>query len=55
MNVAVLLAAGVGSRLGADIPKQFLDVAGRPMLAYTLQAFDSHPEVDVIEVVCHKD
>lgn len=55
MNIAVILAGGVGSRLGADIPKQFLDVAGRPMLAYTIQAFEEHPQVDAIEVVCHCD
>ena len=53
MNVAIILAGGTGTRLGAEIPKQFLDVAGRPMLAYTLQAFDRHPLVDAIEVVCH--
>ncbi len=52
MNIAVILAGGVGSRVGADVPKQFIEVLGRPVLSYTLERFDSHPEVDAIEVVC---
>lgn len=54
MNVAILLAGGVGSRVGANRPKQFIDVLGKPVLAYTIEAFQSHPEIDAIEVVCHK-
>ena len=54
MNVAVILAGGVGSRVGADRPKQFIEVLGKPVLAYTLEAFQKHSEIDAIEVVCHK-
>lgn len=54
MNVAVILAGGVGSRLGAGIPKQFVEVLGKPILAYTIEAFEKHPEVDAILVVCVK-
>lgn len=52
MNVAIVLAGGIGSRVGADVPKQFIKVRGREVLSYTLERFDRHPEVDAIEVVC---
>lgn len=54
MNVAVILAGGVGSRLGAGKPKQFVEVLGKPVLAYTIEAFQNHSQVDAIEVVCVK-
>lgn len=54
MNVAVILAGGVGSRVGADRPKQFIEVLGKPVLAYTIEEFQKHSEIDAIEVVCHK-
>lgn len=54
MNVAVILAGGVGSRVGANRPKQFIEVLGKPVLAYTIEVFQNHPEIDAIEVVCHK-
>src|SRR5699024_9877655 len=52
MNIAVILAGGIGSRVGADIPKQFIEVLGKPVLAYTIEAFQNHAEIDAIEVVC---
>lgn len=54
MVVAMILAGGVGSRVGADRPKQFVEVLGKPVLAYTIEIFQNHPEIDAIEVVCHK-
>lgn len=54
MNIAVILAGGVGNRLGAGIPKQFVEILGKPILAYTLEPFDKHPDVDAILVVCVK-
>ena len=54
MNIALVIAGGVGSRMGADIPKQFIEVKGKPVLAYTLEAFQHHPLIDEIEVVCIK-
>ena len=54
MNVAVILAGGVGNRVGANRPKQFIEIQGKPVLAYTIEAFQNHPEIDAIEVVCHK-
>lgn len=54
MNVALILAGGVGSRLGANIPKQFIEVLGKPVLAYTIEAFEKHPEIDAVLVACVK-
>ena len=54
MNIAVILAGGVGSRFGAGIPKQFVEVFGKPVLAYTMEEFQKHPEIDRILVVCVK-
>lgn len=55
MNIAVILAGGTGTRVGADIPKQFIEVLEKPILAYTLDNFQNDPEIDAIEIVCHKD
>lgn len=54
MITAIILAGGVGSRVGADKPKQFVEILDKPILAYTIEIFENHPEVDKIEVVCHK-
>ncbi|MGZ4436426.1 MAG: SDR family NAD(P)-dependent oxidoreductase [Nocardioides sp.] len=50
-NVAVLLAGGVGTRVGLDIPKQLIKIAGRPILEHTLAALDAHPMVDEIIIM----
>lgn len=55
MNVAIILAGGTGTRIGAGIPKQFIKVLGKPILAYTLDVFQEDDEIDAIEVVCHRD
>ena len=52
MNVALILAGGVGSRFGASIPKQFVEVCGKPVLAYTIEAFERHPDIDIVLVAC---
>ncbi len=54
MNIALVIAGGTGSRMGADTPKQFIEVKGKPILAYTLEAFQKHPLIDAIEAVCIK-
>lgn len=51
MIVAEIIAGGVGSRMGFDIPKQFVQIGGKPVLIYTLEAFQKHPLVDAIELV----
>lgn len=52
MNVAVIIAGGSGHRMGQDIPKQFIHIYDKPVLIYTLENFQRHPQVDVVEVVC---
>ncbi len=52
MNTALILAGGIGQRVGKDIPKQFLEIRGIPIMAYTLYAFQLNPDVDRIAVVC---
>lgn len=52
MNIAVIIAGGSGSRMGQDIPKQFINVYDKPVIIYTLDGFQKHPEIDAIEVVC---
>ena len=52
MNVAIIIAGGSGQRMGQDIPKQFINVYDKPVLIYTLESFQKHPQIDAIEVVC---
>ena len=52
MNIALLTAGGTGNRMGQDIPKQFMCIDNKPVIIYTLQAFQHHPEIDAIAVVC---
>ena len=52
MNIALILAGGMGSRMGQDIPKQFIHVDNRPVIIYTLLAVQRHPEIDRIQAVC---
>lgn len=54
MNVSIILAGGVGSRMGADRPKQFIEIYGKPIIVYTIEIYQNHPEIDAIEVVCVK-
>ena len=49
---AILTAGGVGSRVGSDIPKQFIHVYDKPVIAYTMEAFQRHPNVTGIAVAC---
>lgn len=51
MNVAIVLAGGKGQRMDSEIPKQFINVYDKPILMYTLEAFENHPQIDAIEVV----
>lgn len=51
-NIGLIIAGGAGNRMHQDIPKQFLTVNEKPVIVYTLEAFQNHPEIDVIAVVC---
>lgn len=53
MNIAVIFAGGSGKRMNTvSKPKQFLELRGKPIIIYTLELFDTHPEIDGIVVVC---
>lgn len=53
MNIALIFAGGVGSRMHTKSrPKQFLELNGKPVIIYTLELFDNHPQIDKIVVVC---
>lgn len=52
MVVGILLAGGIGSRMGKDVPKQFIDVDNKPIIFYPLEIMEKHPKIDAIEIVC---
>ena len=52
MNIAIIIAGGKGIRTHQDVPKQFLNVNNKPIIVYTMEAFQNHPDIDAIEVVC---
>ncbi|SEL81899.1 2-C-methyl-D-erythritol 4-phosphate cytidylyltransferase [Butyrivibrio sp. ob235] len=51
-NIALIIAGGSGHRMQQDIPKQFINVYDKPVLMYTLEGFQKHPQIDAIELVC---
>lgn len=55
MVLSIILAGGSGSRIGGETPKQFIEVLGKPIIAYTIEAFERHPLVDEIIVVCKSE
>ena len=54
-NYVILLAGGVGKRMGANIPKQFIEVNDKPIIAYTIDKFQKNEYIDKIVVVCVKE
>ena len=52
LKVAVILAGGSGTRTEQSVPKQFLSIYDKPIIIYTLEAFERHPEVDAVIVSC---
>lgn len=53
MNIAVIFAGGIGQRMGTTgRPKQFLEMHGKPIIIYTLEIFEKHPDIDAIVVSC---
>ena len=53
MNIGVIFAGGVGSRMRSkEIPKQFLNVHGKPIIIHTLEYFEHNEEIDAIVIAC---
>ena len=55
MKIAIILAGGTGTRVGAGRPKQFVEVLGKPVLAYTAEIFQHNSNIDAIGIVCHRE
>lgn len=55
MNIAIIIAGGVGLRMGGDIPKQYLLVGGKPIILYCVQAFEKHEAIDAIVIVASEE
>lgn len=51
-NIGLIIAGGVGARMQQAIPKQFMTVFDKPIIAYTMEKFENHPAIDIIAVVC---
>lgn len=55
MISALILAGGNGTRVGEDRPKQFVEILGKPVLAYTVEIYQNNSKIEAIEIVCHSD
>lgn len=55
MNIAIIFAGGSGIRMGAGIPKQFLEINGKPILIHTLQLFQEHEDIDKIYLASNEE
>ena len=51
-NIALIIAGGIGERMHQDIPKQFLSVNDKPVIVYTMEVFQNHPDIDAIYISC---
>lgn len=54
-NIAMIIAGGVGARVGGAIPKQYIKIKGKPVLAYTMEAFEKLDAIDAITIVCQEE
>lgn len=54
MNIALILSGGTGTRMNLDLPKQYIEFRGRPIISYSLSTFDSHPLIDRIVIVADR-
>lgn len=55
MNIALVLSGGTGSRMGTDIPKQYLEAGGKPVISYCLETLANHEMIDAIQIVAAEE
>lgn len=55
MNIALILSGGSGARVGSSIPKQYIEVSGRPVITYCIKTLSAHEKVDAIWIVAEKE
>ncbi len=55
MNIAIILAGGTGTRMGMSLPKQYIEVMGKPVIAYCLERFVRHDRIDKLQIVAEKE
>ena len=51
MNIALILSGGTGQRLGADLPKQYIEVGKKPVISYCIETLSAHAMIDGIQIV----
>ncbi len=51
MNIALLLSGGTGTRLGMEIPKQYIEICGKPVISYCIERLSAHDRIDAIQIV----
>ena len=51
MNIALVLAGGTGNRVGADVPKQYIEVADKPVISYCMETLTAHDGIDAVQIV----
>ena len=54
MNIALILSGGTGTRMGTDIPKQYIEVCGKPIISYCMERISKHPGIDAIQIVAEE-
>ena len=55
MNIALILSGGTGTRMGTDIPKQYIEVCGKPIISYSIECISGHPKIDAIQIVAEEE
>lgn len=55
MNIALILSGGTGRRMGLNMPKQYIEVGGRPIISYVLERLLSHGEIDAVQIVAEEE
>ena len=55
MNIALILSGGTGTRMGTDIPKQYIEICGKPIISYCMECISKHPNIDAIQIVAEEE